>query len=393
MKPDRAHQPSLNDGSFDWSGLKLGQRSMICLLLIFLVGCSDDQNSDPVLVGHLAPLQAGQGESGESQRRALRLAVEEVNQSSERIKGRPLHVLHVDSHHEADQARAELVRMLTLHPVQAVLSGDSPEVVDHIRPTLQQFNVTTLTSNAIPPRSSVPLFSVTPKPETLGKAAAFFAREHLKIKKPIAIFQPSDPFAAQVVDAVVREWNRDKAIPVERHPRQKSVSAQDLIERVKSAKDGLIITVGDAKYFRELLATLENEKLAIPCLFVGQIRDLDSLLQTPPTRDGLYCLNPYPKALLTEQAKKFATRYRELYGEAPTLPALAGYEMAQVLIPALRAPEELTRESLSAEMKKDRDVAGIVGPIRFEQGAPKRAIHFVRLQKGQTGKPIYSHGP
>src|SRR5947209_9095846 len=93
------------------------------ILLLALVGCGNPPGTDPIFVGHLAPLSGPDKLIGEHARRGILLAVEEVNQEDNRIQGRRVNVLHADTRGETDQAKNEAVRLITINKVTALLGG------------------------------------------------------------------------------------------------------------------------------------------------------------------------------------------------------------------------------------------------------------------------------
>src|SRR5216683_1846176 len=92
---------------------------LLCFVLLTLWGCKSKTEPGPILIGHLAPLSGPGKRLGQQARQAILLAVKEANEEENRIAGRRIAVLHIDSHGDLDALQPEAVRLITVNHVVA----------------------------------------------------------------------------------------------------------------------------------------------------------------------------------------------------------------------------------------------------------------------------------
>src|SRR5260370_37855702 len=91
------------------------------LALLALSGCKPRAETEPILIGHVAPFTGPHRLIGEQAKQAILLAVEEANQEENRGAERRVAVLHVNSHGDLDALQPEAVRLITVNRVAALL--------------------------------------------------------------------------------------------------------------------------------------------------------------------------------------------------------------------------------------------------------------------------------
>ena len=85
------------------------------LASLLLAGCSHSTPTEPIVVGHLAPLSGPDKLIGEHARQGIILAVEEVNGDGEKVNGRRVEVVHVDDRGAPAAAGDQAVRLIAVN--------------------------------------------------------------------------------------------------------------------------------------------------------------------------------------------------------------------------------------------------------------------------------------
>src|SRR5437879_2498637 len=144
------------------------ESAMRCLVLLCgimmltaaaLPGCSSRVSSEPIAIGHVAPLSGPDKAAGEQAKQAILLAVEAVNGSESSVLGRRIEVRHADTHGDLEALGNEAVRLITVNRVVALLGGSDAEQADRLGRATQPYGVPRVTGGArLPPPAAEPTF-------------------------------------------------------------------------------------------------------------------------------------------------------------------------------------------------------------------------------------------
>ncbi len=145
---------------------------------LILPGCSSKTPPEPLWVGHLAQLSGPGKAQGTQSQEAVRMAVDEL--SALRVAGRPLAVRHVDTRGDAETARGEAVRLITVSKVTALLVGGEAAQAERVGREALPYGVPVLVCGELPLPPGENVFVVGAGAERRGAALARYANDSIK---------------------------------------------------------------------------------------------------------------------------------------------------------------------------------------------------------------------
>src|SRR5438132_3170893 len=140
---------------------------LVCGIMLTgaLTGCSSRVSSEPIAIGHVAPLSGPDKAAGEQAKQAILLAVEAVNGTESSVLGRRIEVRHADTHGDLEALGNEAVRLITVNRVVALLGGSDAEQADRLSRATQPYGVPVVTGGPVLPAAGVEnIFSVSAAP-------------------------------------------------------------------------------------------------------------------------------------------------------------------------------------------------------------------------------------
>src|SRR5262249_32298518 len=117
---------------------------------LLLAGCTHAAPTDPVVIGHFAPLSGPDKVIGEHALRGIALAVEEANADGEKVNGRRVEVVHVDDRGAPSASGDAAVRLITVNRAVALLGGTTSERAEQIARAAQSYGVPLVTPSPLP---------------------------------------------------------------------------------------------------------------------------------------------------------------------------------------------------------------------------------------------------
>ncbi len=366
-------------------------RLVLLMTLVSLAGCSRRGEEEPLLVGHVVPLSGRDRLVGEHTQRGMRLGLEEANEIPP-IAGRRVAVVHADSRGDPARARAEAVRLATVNKVLAVLGGE-PDDVERLVAAVGPYSLPLLTAAA--PRNSANqegVFSLDVTPDFRGEVLARFADKELKADRAAVLVDDSRPLCVAVASAFTRKWQSGEKKKTLRTPRfDPKAEGSNLAGLLREVQ--VLVFAGTAKDFVRVRAALEKEKTTPKFIFAGEAAEWARLVADLDAGRGVYAANVYAPPGLTKDGKHFAATYRKQFDEGPDLYAFEGYELASVIVEALRETRGIGGAKLREELAKDREFQGLTGTFRFNQGHAVRSLYVLRRGQEEQATEYKAESP
>jgi branched-chain amino acid transport system substrate-binding protein len=387
--------------------MPLGLRILgFCVLGLCAGGCGTQSEPAPVWIGHLSPLSGPEKASGESARRGIRLAVEQANQQpDDEGAGRPVRVLHTDTHGDAEAFAAEATRLVRVNKVAALLGGSKAEEVQEFK-RLERTGVCLVSPAGLPADSpsSKNIFFTGMAPACQGQALARFAAEkrfrHVVVlvdveARPSQNRAVAEAFKEKFLEIVRKQTPARKVAVAGPWPYSKETSlpkrARRIIEEIQNAgpakkpKPDAILLAGKAAALKQLREELGSQRL--PVLFGGEEGSIPELLEEPETNHGIYLATAFVPEAGTDRSKAFVKQFTKRYGEAPDVHAALAYDGARLLFTALRQAKSLERDAVRDALAEIKDFPSLTGPLSFDnQGQAQRPVFIVHIEKGKATK-------
>jgi branched-chain amino acid transport system substrate-binding protein len=358
---------------------RLLQGLALSVVILALAGCSQKTVTEPIWIGHLAPLSGPDKWKGDHARQGVDLAVEETK-NEKRVGGQPVEFRHANTRGEADRLQAEAVRLLTVNKVVALLDGSDPALAERLAPTAQPYAVPVVVAAELPGPADL-VFSLGAGPPARAKALARFAGQELKAKKAVVLTDGRLPLAVNLARAFVLEWTKAKA-PVEEWTFRADAELADFLSHTAKAKPDVVLFAGSVADLTKAHSQLEAAGSHGPLLFGGEDAGEETLRALPEGAAGVYLATAFTTRGLSEKGKAFARRYEERFHEAPDLYAAQAYDGARLLIEALHRAGTTTTAKVREELSRVENFDCVTGPLSIKDQCARRRVFVIEVEKG-----------
>jgi branched-chain amino acid transport system substrate-binding protein len=381
-----------------------GRNWLVGATLFVLVGCGGEGEMAPVWIGHLSPLSGPDRASGESARRGIVLAVEEANKHpDDQGAGRPVRVLHADTHGDSRAFGAEATRLVTVNRVVALLGGQRSADVKGFR-RLDRPDVFLVTPLGLPGESlsSSRIFFTGLSPADRGRALARFAAE--KGFGHVIVLVDEDEQGGQFLalaeafkDRFPQAWAKEhrKRKPLLAGPRRYGKDnplrdralriRQELTASGQEKQSAAILVAGKPSAVKRLREELGPR---VPILFGGAEGGLHDLQEEAETRSGVYLATAFASDAGTDLVKEFVRKFKSHFGgDLPDVHAALAYDDARLLFRAMRQAKTADVDPVRKELAGLKDFASLTGPLSFDkQQQARRAVFIVGIERGNPIK-------
>jgi branched-chain amino acid transport system substrate-binding protein len=360
-------------------------RRLVLLLApaLALAGCTPKGTPEPIVVGQLAPLSGPDKAAGDAARQGVTLAVDEANREDNRVAGRPVNVLHVDSGGDAEAVKAQTVRVLTVNHAVALLGGTDAAQLETISKASQSYS-TPLVSPATPVDLSANdyVFSTTVTPVHQGQILARFARDVLKPGDVTALTDSRDGVSGPLTTAFIHEAGN--ALPVDQWTYKGEADFPDLVARVKKGQPKAILVAGSAADLVKLRPQLHDAAPQAPLLFGAEEGSLAALAENRTTPGPAYLASAFAADGLTAKGQEVAKQYRERFGQDLDVHAGLAYDDARLLFEAMRRAKSTSTIPVRMQLLSLDGFESLTGPLSFtKEHSARRPVFVLRLEEGR----------
>lgn len=370
-------------------------RHALLLSFVFLAleGCEPRGESEPILIGHVAPLSGPNKQIGAHARQGITLAVAEANNTEENRKaGRRVAVLHADSRGELDALQPEAVRLIKVNRVVALLGGENAAQVERLGQAAAPYERALVTPAPVPLDPwGENVFSINASLSFQGQVLARFAHKKLHAERVVIVVDSRRTSEATVAQA----FNKEFANAASHAPRQylygSTAELAKVAEMAREAQPQAILYAGGPANLAKARASLQGAGLTCPLLFGGEGEHLATREADPNANNGTYVATPYVAEGATPELQAFTKKYQEQFHEAPDSDALLAYEGVRTLFQAMRPLKKAIdapklRNELARFSKEPFD--SLTGPIVFNKDhSARRPLFVVRLENGKMHDP------
>jgi branched-chain amino acid transport system substrate-binding protein len=346
------------------------RRFLIASSLFALNGCSGRSTEDPLYIGYVGPLSGTSRAAGEAMQRGMLLALEDANSEDNRIAGRRLAILHADCGGSPERGRSEAVRLVTLNPKLAALTGGRGQAsADRLAQAVQPYPAVLLTSAPCSTAALEGVFSLDVAPSFRGESLARFAAGHLKARHATLVTDEKSPFCAAAASAFTAQWRSTTGQSLV------SLDADSIAKRKPSLnKTDVVVLAGSADAL--VRTVLDAKRPGVPLLFAGEPADWPTFEKE--AGEDAYTVLVHATSKFDEAGEKFLAKYKEKFHEDVGGDAGQGCELIRVLAAALRESKGTGGLKLREVLVQGEDFPGLTGKLRFKDGRAVRPLFAVR---------------
>jgi branched-chain amino acid transport system substrate-binding protein len=349
---------------------------LICLLL-GLSGCAPHGNTDPIYVGHLAPLSGPDRAVGEQARKSIQLFVNEVMAGDKKVAGRPITVLHVDSRNDDETVRAETVRLVTVNKVVALIGSLDAALAERLVGEAQSLEIPVVVTGEFTGPSRVEgSLALGVSASRRGQALA----QWLLAQKQTPLAAAGDSrssLAGELTSAFVRTVRKENGT-VRDWTFDGGAEKTDWLEEVVREKPAAVLLACAPPVFRRLSTALRKQGFKGTLIYGGedvgpgplhQDGEQDVLLATVCCAEGL-----------TPQGQEVASKFKHAFQETPGYPAFQAYDAVRLLVDSMQETKPTTSIRLRDRLQKLESFDSLMGPITFKEQRTIRPLFLLRLE-------------
>ncbi len=362
-----------------------------CVVLL-TSGCGGKSESEPILVGHLAPGSRLNASSTEQARRGILLAVEEVNAAGNLISGRRVKVLHPECAADRDAVRAAAVRLITTDNVVALIGGTDPIQAEALAQVAESSKIPLIAPGGTANRPETGfVFHTSISPTARGKLLAHFASKELAAP-PAAVLVNNHPsisgHSQTIASTFCRDYRKAGHRVVGEWTFQSPTDLKDALGRLSAERPGLAVLVGSEEDFAEIRMPELSDKTPV---LLGVSDTETARLMSNGLKNPVCITTAF---VGTEpQAREFVRKYEERFREPPNLHAALAYDSARLLFDAMRKSPEPFGPKLRDTLAEIKQLDSVTGPITLESdGWARRVMYAVRIEPGTT-RTVATFGP
>ncbi len=338
-----------------------------------------EQQPGEIVIGHYAAMTGSIAHFGQDTDKAIRLAIDEVNQKGG-VKGRKLKLVTLDDRGDSAEAANAVSRLIDVEKVVALLGEVASSLSLAGGRVAQRRQIPMVSPSSTNPKVTEVgdyIFRVCFLDPFQGLVMAKFARENLKISRVAIIKDVRNDYSIGLAEAFKKSFVAlGGTINVEQ---SYSAGDTDFSAQVTAVRAGNPEAMFVPGYYAEVGAiakTAQRLGLKVP-LLGGDGWDAPDLFKIGgDALDGSYFSNHFAPDMATPKAKKFVADFTKKYGEPPTGLGALGYDALMVLVEAMNKAPTITPKAIRDELARVKDVAGVTGNITIDAGrnAKKSAV-------------------
>ena len=340
--------------------------TMALITITLTIGCAKKERE--IKIGAILPLTGDAALYGESIKKGINLAVEEINEKGG-IKARKVLVIYEDSKAVPAEGVSAYKKLIDIQKVPVIIGDAISSVTLAIAPIAEKEKVVVLS-----PLSSAPaithagdfIFRNVPSDLLGGKVAAHFAVKNQSLNSLAVLFINND-FGVGLKKAFSNEVKAlgGKIVASEAYE-QGSTDFRTQLVKIKKANPNAIFLVG----YREAPQILIQAKelgLKVEFLGTGLLEDPNVVKVAKEAAEGVFFTQlQYTPDSPDPIVRNFVETFEKRYKAEPDIIAAYGYDAMKVLTFAM-AKSNLTSESIKEQLYRITEFKGVTGEISFDE--------------------------
>jgi branched-chain amino acid transport system substrate-binding protein len=355
------------------------------LLSAISSGCGRTSVAEPIYFGHIAALSGAAKAAGEEARKGIDLALDEVNNSERQGDERPISVLHVDSHDDANNLQPEAVRLISVNHVVALLGSMEITNAERLGKAAQPYDVPVVSFAELPATPPLDnLFSANATLAFYGSTLAQFVSHELKAKNSAVLVDERQANALALAEVITKEFSASGEFHAEEWHFKTEQELAGLAERLNQEEIKAVVLAGSEPDLTGLRSKLKPMKSELPVVYAGSGTGLDLPASDLRALSGVYTVTPFV-ASGAEQAP-FVKKYTEKFHQKPGALAALAYDGIHLLASALRKSASSKAERLKASLQEPGlEFTDLFGKLRMDKAhGVKRPLFIGKIQGGET---------
>ncbi len=355
-------------------------RRLAAIACALLLAAVTTQAAEPIKLGEIEPLTGKEAAFGQSSRRGVQMAIDEINARGG-VLGRPLIVVAEDNQSKPGDSATIAKKLVGRDKVVAILSGGTSTTCLEAAPICQAARVPFVATTATAPEVTAKrdyIFRTCFIDPFQGDVLAKFACHTLKIKRVAVLTSVSAPYSvglSKVFRDRFAKLGGEIAADQKYSEGDKDFRAQ--LTAIKAAKPDAIAATG---FYTEAALICKQARelgLTIP-IFGGDGWEAPELIEIGGKAvEGTYYASHYSSESSAPEVRDFVKKYRDRFkGETPDSMAPLAYDATLILAAAITRAGSTEGPKLRDALAATKDYSGVTGrtTIDAERNASKSAV-------------------
>ena len=368
-----------------------------CAAVIMLLGACSEKSST-IKIGVIAELTGDMPAVGESCKKAVEMAAQEINDAGGLETGGKKYKVELfieDNAGKADQAAAAAQKLITQQKVYAIIGPNATRYALPASEIAESSKVVLITPWSTNPKTTLDAKTNVPKKFVFracfidpfqGRVVAKFALDNLKAKKAAVLYDVASEYNKGIAEIFKETFEKSggKVVAFETYTtNDKDFSGQ--LTKIKNATPEMIFL---PNYYSEIPLQIQQAKrLGISVPFVGSDSwgSQELLKLCGKDCEGYYFSTHYAADAATPAAKKFIEAFKAKYGTLPDDVAALTYDSFQLLAQAIKSSQKLDRGAIRNALAGIPSYEGVTGNMQFKEGSgdPTKSAVIVKIKDGK----------
>ncbi len=356
-------------------------------LLLFFAACTSPQSSDEIVIGGYGALTGSTATYGQSAKKGIEMAVQEVNQKGG-LLGKKIRLVMEDDQGKPEEAQTVVSRLINRDRVVSIIGENASSRSLAGAPICQQARIPMVTPSSTNPKVTEVgdyIFRVCFIDPFQGKVMAKFAANSLKVKQVAILRDIKNDYSVGLAEVFTKSFEEAGGTIVadESYSEGDSdFSAQ--LTSIKQKKPEAIFLPG---YYTEVgLIARQARQLGIHVpLLGGDGWESPKLWEIGgEALNDCYYSNHYSLEDPAPAVRNFVRAFKARYEEVPDAVAALSYDAATILFYAIQKANSVEPQKIRDALAAVRSYGGVTGQITIDEkrNAVKPAV-VLRVKNGK----------
>jgi branched-chain amino acid transport system substrate-binding protein len=362
--------------------------AMLATTLVVAAGCKQKQETNVILIGHVASMSGDTATFGQSADKGILLALDEINKEG-LVLGKPVAVKTEDDRSLSDEARTATEKLVSRDHVCAILGEIASSRSIAMAPACQDAHIPMLSPGSTNPKVTQMgdyIFRACFIDKYQGAAMANFAVQNLKVKNYATLYAANSDYSVglRTFFNEAAEKLGAKEIINSSYSEKSDVDFSAQLTKIRDAKPDAIIVTGYYNEAGKIARQARDLGIKVP-LIGGDGWDSDELLKIGgDALNGCYFANHYAPDEDRPAVKAFVDAFQAKYHQVPDAMAILGYDAMKLMVDAIKRAGSTDGAKIRDALAATKNFPGAAGDITID--ADRNAMKPIVIVGIKDGK-------
>ena len=373
---------------------------VLITILIVLIGYfvwknkNSNQNGNNIKLGVIMPLTGPVAEPGTNALNGVKIAIDRFNEEN---NGKTIDLIIEDSKSSPKDGVSSIQKLINIDKVKIIIGDLMSSVFLAIAPIAESNKITMISPGASNPEvknAGNYIFRNYPSDDYDGEVMAKYIYNKLNKKTTVIIFVNND-YGNGVAGRFEQVFSSIGGQTLEKISYQEGqTDFKTIVTKTKNINPEIIYIVGNPNENGQLTNEIKVQNLKIPLSGNLSFENESFLKIAKGSFDSIVYSSPYFNLEKTDDYTQFFLKsYEQKYSKKPDIAAALGYDVAMILIQALKNVN-YNMDKINDELYKIKNFEGITGTTSFDEfGDVKKSIFIKSINSTGEVKTIDLYKP